>query len=74
MSQKYLVLTFMSELGNKVSFNIKDPKNELKEETIKTAMNTIVEKNIFKTSHGSLTGTVSAQIVTKDAEKFEFEK
>ena len=41
-----LVMTFLNTLGKKVSLFVTDPREDLKEEEIKNAMDVIIEKYI----------------------------
>ena len=52
---KKLVMTFKNEVGKEVSISIEDPKDDLTEQQIKTAMELIVEKNIFKKNNYATT-------------------
>ena len=60
---KVLKMQFENEKGSSVSLSLPDPKASLDAATIKSAMLTLIEKDIFKTKHGSLVSPVSAKIV-----------
>lgn len=45
---KKLVMVFKNSVGKNVSISIDDPKDNITETEIKTTMELIVEKNIFK--------------------------
>ena len=61
---KKLVKIFRNSAGKNVTISIDDPKDDLTEEQIKTAMELIVEKNVFKKNDYALVEAVEAQIVT----------
>ena len=61
---KKLVMIFRNSAGKNVTISIDDPKDDLTEEQIKTAMELIVEKNVFKKHDYALVEAVEAQIVT----------
>lgn len=61
---KKLVMIFRNSAGKNVTISIDDPKDDLTEEQIKTAMGLIVEKNVFKKNDYALVEAVEAQIVT----------
>ena len=61
--KKILRMQFESEGGSKSTVTVPDPKADLTEGTIKAAMLTLIEKNIFKTKDGSLAIPVNAKII-----------
>ena len=61
---KKLVMIFRNSAGKNVTISIDDPKDDLTEEQIKTAMELIVEKNVFKKNDYALFEAVEAQIVS----------
>ena len=61
---KKLVMIFRNSAGKNVTISIDDPKDDLTEEQIKTAMELIVEKNVFNKNDYALVEAVEAQIVT----------
>ena len=61
--KKVLRMQFETEGGSKSLVTVSDPKANLSEETIKAAMLTLIEKNIFKTKDGSLASPFNAKIV-----------
>lgn len=62
---KTLVMTFVNELGKEESIRIDAPRADLTGVEIKTAMETIIAKDIF---YVSLVSAKSAQIVTRTVE------
>lgn len=68
---KKLVMTFKNEVGKEVSISIEDPKDDLTEQQIKTAMELIVEKNIFKKNNYGFVSTVKAEIVNTQTTPYD---
>ena len=58
-----LRMTFLSAAGGRVSITVDNPKDDLTEAQVQTAMNTIISKNILITSGGELTAIDSAAII-----------
>lgn len=68
---KKLVLVFQNSAGKEVTFTIEDPKDALTEAEIKTAMETIIEKNIFKKNNYDLVSAVEARIVNTQTQEYD---
>lgn len=68
---KKLVMIFRNSAGKNVTISIDDPKDDLTEEQIKTAMDLIVEKNVFKKNDYALVEAVEAQIVTTQTTDYD---
>ncbi|MBU5335476.1 DUF2922 domain-containing protein [Intestinibacter bartlettii] len=68
---KKLVMIFKNSAGKKVSISIDDPKDDITEQEIKTAMELIVTKNVFKKNDYALVEAVEAQIVTTDTTEYD---
>ncbi|MBU5337264.1 DUF2922 domain-containing protein [Intestinibacter bartlettii] len=68
---KKLVMIFKNSAGKKVTISIEDPKDDLTEEQIKNAMDTIVAKNVFKKNDYALVEAVGAQIVTTQTTDYD---
>lgn len=68
---KKLVLVFKNSIGKEVSITIEDPKDSITEQDIKTAMDTIVEKNIFKKGGNALVSVVEARIVSTQTNEYD---
>ena len=71
MDEKRLVMYFKNANGKNVSISLADPRDDITEQEIKTAMELIVAKNIFKKNDYALTSAVSAKIVTTSEEEFD---
>lgn len=66
---KTLQMVFQNEAGNNVTISLSDVKDDLTTEQIKSAMNTIVAKNIFNSTGGDLVAVVSANLVSRDVQE-----
>ena len=71
MVKTRLVMTFVDALGQNISMSIDDPRADITEGEITSAMNLIVEKNVFKPKGSDLVGVVEAKIVATDTTEFE---
>ena len=68
---KKLVMVFKNSVGKNVSISIEDPKYNITETEIKTTMELIVEKNIFKKNDYAFVEAVEAKIVTTDTTEYD---
>ena len=68
---KKLVMTFKSEGDNVVNFTIDDPKDNLTETEVISAMNLIVEKNIFSPGELDLVEAVKAKVVQTNTTEYD---
>ena len=66
-----LVMTFLNTLGKKVRLFVTDPREDLKEEEIKNAMDVIIEKNIFEPNGVDIVASVDARIVQTETTEFD---
>ena len=66
-----LVMTFLNTLGKKVSLFVTDPREDLKEEEIKNAMDVIIERNIFEPNGVDIVASVDARIVQTETTEFD---
>ena len=69
--QKKLVMTFKSSDDKKVSITVDNPREDLEENEIKEAMDTIIEKDIFSPNGGSLVSIVCAKVVQTDTTDYD---
>ena len=61
---KKLVLTFVTSAGNRTSLSLDDPKDELEEAGVRTAMQNIIDADVFeKTSGEGLSAIKGAKVV-----------
>lgn len=63
---KTLELIFVNVVGDKVTLRVTNPRDNLQEAEVRTVMDTVVAKNVFTSSGGSLTGVAGARLVTRD--------
>ncbi|MEE0617636.1 MAG: DUF2922 domain-containing protein [Intestinibacter bartlettii] len=70
-SSKKLVMVFKNSAGKNVSITIDDPKDSLTESDIKTAMDTIVEKNIFRKNNYEFVEAIEAKIVNIQTDEYD---
>ena len=68
---KNLVMTFKSSDDKKVSITVDNPREDLEENEIKEAMDTIIEKDIFSPNGGSLVSIVCAKVVQTDTTDYD---
>ncbi len=68
---KKLVMTFKTDYDRNVSLSVDNPKSSLNENTIKTAMQTIVDQNIFAPAGEQLVSLVEAKIVITNTDEYE---
>lgn len=66
-----LLMSFKTDLGDKISLAIDDPKPDLTEEEIINTMNLIVEKDVFSPKGGSLLSVVEAKVVQTDTTEYD---
>ena len=69
--QKKLVMTFKSSDDKKVSITVDNAREDLEENEIKEAMDTIIEKDIFSPNGGSLVSIVCAKVVQTDTTDYD---
>lgn len=63
MDERKLIMTFKNTLGNSFSITIDDPREDIEETDIITAMNLIKDKNIFQPKGYDIAECVSAKVV-----------
>lgn len=61
-----LQLSFLTELGNTVTLSIPDPKPGLTETEVQQVMQTIIDKNVFTSTTGSLVAIKAARVVARE--------
>lgn len=66
-----LVMTFKTTDDKKVSSTVDNPREDLTEEEVKTAMELIKEKNIFAPGGADLASLVSAKVVETDTTNYD---
>ncbi len=68
---KKLVMTFKTDYDRNVSISVDNPKSNLQESAIKTAMQTIVTQNVFAPNDEQLVSLVEAKIVVTNTDEYE---
>ncbi|MGL5328792.1 MAG: DUF2922 domain-containing protein, partial [Peptostreptococcaceae bacterium] len=58
-----LLMTFATNTGKKISLSVSNPREDLTEAEIKSAMDIIISKNIFEPNGEELKTAVEAKIV-----------
>ncbi|MGL5381183.1 DUF2922 domain-containing protein [Clostridium sp.] len=67
-----LLMIFSTSMGRKVSLYVSDPREDLTESEIKSAMEVIVAKNIFAPKLGEdIVSAVEAKVVTTDTTEYD---
>ncbi|TYO92296.1 DUF2922 domain-containing protein [Desulfallas thermosapovorans] len=60
-----LQMTFVTQAGTRTTISLDNPRDDLTEAEVVSAMDEIIAKNIFNTSGGDLVSKHSAQIVDR---------
>lgn len=68
---KKLVMTFKTTDDKKISLTVDNPREDLTDEEVKTAMELIKEKNIFAPGGADLASLVSAKVVQTDTTNYD---
>ena len=68
---KKLVMTFKTSDDKKVSISVDNPREDLSEDEVKTAMELIKDKNIFAPNGADLAALVSAKVVQTDTTNYD---
>ena len=66
---KRLEMVFKNELGRTSKMTVDYAREDVSQSDVQTAMESIIDKNIFNTSGGDLVGIESARIVTTEIEE-----
>lgn len=66
-----LVMVFKNRAGKNVSISIDDPRDDLTESEIKSAMELIIAKDVFKKKNFSLTEAVGAKIINTETDEYD---
>ena len=68
---KRLVMVFKTDADTNVSISVDNPKDNLKENEIKSAMQIIIDKNVFAPKEEKLVALVEARIVVTNTNEYE---
>ena len=66
-----LVMVFKNRAGKNVSISIDDPRDDLTESEIKSAMELMIAKDVFKKKNFSLTQAVGAKIINTETDEYD---
>jgi hypothetical protein len=66
-----LSMVFGTEGGLKTTLSINDVKQDITKAQVDTLMDTIITNNVFKVESGALISKVSAQLVSRQVNKFD---
>lgn len=69
--EKVLELVFKDAAGDKKIIKVTDPKDEVNAETARTAMQAVIDADVFETSGGSLSKIVEARLRTTQVDVLE---
>lgn len=72
--KKELKLIFKTRKGANSTFTLSDPKVGLTKGQIETAMQVVIDKNVFKSINGELIALVSAKVVETEEKVFDYSK
>ena len=68
---KRLVMTFKTTDDKKVSLSVDNPREDITETEIKSAMDLVVEKNIFAPNGADIVASVEAKVVVTDTTEYD---
>ena len=68
---KRLVMVFKTDADTNVSISIDNPKDNLQESAIKSAMQIVIDKNVFAPREEKLVALVEARIVVTNTNEYE---
>ena len=66
-----LLMTFKTDLDKKISIILDDPREDLSEAEIKSAMDLIVSKNIFTINGANIVSSINAKVVITDTTDYD---
>ena len=68
---KKLVMTFKTNDDKKVSLSVDNPREDITEDEIKSAMELIVSKNVFAPNGSDIVAVVEAKVVVTDTTEYD---
>ena len=68
---KKLIMSFLTSDDKKVSLSVDNPREDITEGEIKSAMDLIVSKNIFAPNGGDIVQAVEAKVVITDTTPYD---
>ena len=73
MSRKVLKFSEGNDLMKKISLSIDDPREDLLESEIKSAMDLVISKNVFAPGGADIVEAISAKVVVTDTTPYDLE-
>ena len=70
---KRLVMTFKTDDDKKISLSVDDPREDVSEAEIKSAMDLVVAKNIFAPGGCDIVEALEAKVVITDTTSYDLE-
>ena len=70
---KRLVMTFKTGDDKKISLSVDDPREDVSEAEIKSAMDLVVSKNIFAPGGADIVEAIEAKVVVTDTTSYDLE-
>ena len=70
---KRLVMTFKTDDDKKISLSVDDPREDVSEAEIKSAMDLVVSKNIFAPGGCDIVEAIEAKVVVTDTTSYDLE-
>ena len=70
---KRLLMTFKTTDDKKISLSVDDPREDITEGEIKSAMDLVVSKNIFAPNGADIAAAVEAKVVVTDTTPYDLE-
>lgn len=66
-----LEMTFVNQAGNKVTLRVANPREDITDTEVRTAMDTVIAKNVFSSSGGDLVSVAGARIVSREVTEID---
>ena len=70
---KKLIMTFKTTDDKKISLSVDDPREDVLESEIKSAMDLVVSKNIFAPGGADIAEAISAKVVVTDTTPYDLD-
>jgi len=70
---KKLIMTFKTTDDKKISLSVDNPREDVLESEIKSAMDLVVSKNIFAPGGADIAEAISAKVVVTDTTPYDLE-
>ena len=71
MADKSLVMTFLNQLGSRASITLPGVRDDVTEQEVSAAMDSVIAANIFESSGGDLVTKHSAQLTERTVTALE---